>query len=324
MSSRENNLAQIEQERSDSETNAIEERGPDKIVAVPNPGVIVVPTDRAYEFQLGLSGSLTKLVDGSDYLIAGSNINLMTGANGSITISSTAGGGGVSAGGSNTQVQYNDGGSALGGDSAFTFNESTDTLTVTNIRGSLTRLANGDPFLNAGPGITLSTGSGGSVWIGTVDASVTWESYTPTITGTGTNPIMPSTHSITGKYVVQGKLMTLIFNYFGDSSSGASAGDGTYVISLPPTKQVDSSVATFGLIGQNYANGTPVGVASLLYSEVGSGGAWSVIPASANTVVLSGQDPTSGSGPTLWGSSKYPLNSAGPFRVTFVATLPIV
>lgn len=323
--SRESNLSQINFERLSVEQQASTERGPDEIISVPNPGVIVIPTERAYEFPLGLSGSLTKLIDGSDYLIAGSNISLMTGANGSITISTTAGGGGgVSAGGSSTQVQYNDGGSVLGGDSAFTFNENTDTLTVTNIRGSLTKLANGDPYLNAGPGITLSTGALGSVWIGTVDASVTWESYTPTITGTDTNPSMPSTHSITGKYVVQGKLMTVIFNYFGNSSLGASAGSGTYIISLPPTKQVDSSVATFGSIGQNYANGTPVGVASLLYSELGSGGAWSVIPVSANTVVLSGQDPTSSSGPALWGSSKYPLNSTGPFRITFVATLPII
>lgn len=322
--SRQLNLDQIEFERIAAAQQAFEERGPDEIIAAPSPGVIVVPTERAYEFPLGLSGSLTKLVGGSDYLVAGSNVTLLTGANGSITISSSASDGGVSVGGSSTQVQYNDGGSALGGDSAFTFNENTDTLTVTNIRGSLTKLASGQPYLNAGPGITLSTGSGGSVWIGTVDASVTWESYTPTITATLTSPSLPSVYSITGKYVVQDKLMTVLFNYAGNSSAGATSGDGTYIVSLPSTKQVDSSVASFGTSAQNYADGTPVGVASLLYSEAGSGGAWTVIPASTTSVILTGQDPTNGSGPALWGSSKYPLGSTGPFRVAFVATIPIV
>ena len=41
----------------------------------------------------GFSGSLTKLTDGSDYLIAGTNIQLSTGSNGAITISATGGSG---------------------------------------------------------------------------------------------------------------------------------------------------------------------------------------------------------------------------------------
>jgi hypothetical protein len=44
-----------------------------------------------------ITGSLTKLVDGSDYLRAGSNITLTTGSDGSITIASAGGGGGSSA-----------------------------------------------------------------------------------------------------------------------------------------------------------------------------------------------------------------------------------
>lgn len=40
----------------------------------------------------GVSGSLTKLVDGSDYLIAGTNITLSTGSNGAITIDAGAAG----------------------------------------------------------------------------------------------------------------------------------------------------------------------------------------------------------------------------------------
>lgn len=42
----------------------------------------------------GLSGSLTKLADGTSYLIAGTNVTITTGSNGAVTISSTATGGG--------------------------------------------------------------------------------------------------------------------------------------------------------------------------------------------------------------------------------------
>ena len=44
--------------------------------------------------ELGFSGSLTKLVDGSDYLVAGTGVTLTTQSNGSILIESTGGGGG--------------------------------------------------------------------------------------------------------------------------------------------------------------------------------------------------------------------------------------
>ena len=42
----------------------------------------------------GISGSLTRLTDGTSYLIAGSNVSIITGSNGAVTISSTGGGGG--------------------------------------------------------------------------------------------------------------------------------------------------------------------------------------------------------------------------------------
>ena len=47
----------------------------------------------------GLSGSLTKLADGTSYLVAGTNVTIVSNSNGSVTISSTAAGGG--GGGSN-------------------------------------------------------------------------------------------------------------------------------------------------------------------------------------------------------------------------------
>ena len=68
--------------------------------------------------SLGLSGSLTRLVDGRSYLVAGSGITVVSGSgNDSVTISSTAT---TTPGGSSGQVQYNDGGSSFGGISGVT------------------------------------------------------------------------------------------------------------------------------------------------------------------------------------------------------------
>ena len=66
----------------------------------------------------------------------GTDISTTVGANGLITISYTGGGGGGGTpGGADTQVQFNNSGS-FGGDSAFTYNSGTDTLSVTNIEAS--------------------------------------------------------------------------------------------------------------------------------------------------------------------------------------------
>jgi len=52
--------------------------------------------------SLGFSGSLTTLMDGTSYLIAGSNVTITSASNGAVTISSTGGGGG----GAPTNAQY--------------------------------------------------------------------------------------------------------------------------------------------------------------------------------------------------------------------------
>ena len=44
--------------------------------------------------SLGLSGSLTRLSDGTSYLVAGSNITITSESNGQVTIASSGGGGG--------------------------------------------------------------------------------------------------------------------------------------------------------------------------------------------------------------------------------------
>ena len=82
---------------------------------------------------------------------------------------SEAGGGGGSPGGSNTQIQFNDGGS-FGGDADLTYNKTTNTLQSAGIitaslgfSGSLTKLSDGTSYIKAGAGINVSSASNGSI-----------------------------------------------------------------------------------------------------------------------------------------------------------------
>ena len=77
--------------------------------------------------ELGLSGSLTQLVDGTSYLVAGSNMTITSASNGQVTLAAAGGSG--SPGGSDTQIQYNNGGS-FGGVASLTFDDSSGHLTV--------------------------------------------------------------------------------------------------------------------------------------------------------------------------------------------------
>lgn len=116
-------------------------------------------------FNIGLSGSLTRLTDGTSYLVAGNNVTITSESNGQITIASTGGGGSGSPGGSDTQIQFNDGGS-FGGDSGLTFNKTTDVLNVLGgISGSITQLTDGSSYLVAGDNVTIVSESNGQITI---------------------------------------------------------------------------------------------------------------------------------------------------------------
>jgi len=71
----------------------------------------------------------------------------------------------IAVGGSNTSIQFNDGGE-FGGDSFFTYDKSQQTLTVTEIKGSLKKLSDGvTDYLQAGSNITLTSNVDGSITI---------------------------------------------------------------------------------------------------------------------------------------------------------------
>jgi hypothetical protein len=93
--------------------------------------------------NVGLSGSLTKLVDGTSYIIAGSNITVSSQSNGAITISSTGGG---SPGGTTPNIQYNNGGT-LGGIPTFNYNSNAIEITGSLIAGA--RVQTGGDFSHA-------------------------------------------------------------------------------------------------------------------------------------------------------------------------------
>jgi hypothetical protein len=125
------------------------------------------------KFNQGLSGSLTSLSDGTPYLLAGASVSITTGANGSITISSTGGGGGS-------------------GDAFASY-------VVMSATGSLTA----ERVLTAGSGISITDGgAGGNVVISANTSGVARGYFSASFTNANlTGSILPLTHSIGSKYV---------------------------------------------------------------------------------------------------------------------------
>ena len=159
-------------------------------------------------FNGGLSGSLSRLTDGTSFIAAGSNVTITTASNGQITISSTGGGGGGGGGDPNpsyltlaltaslsnervftpgTGLKATDGGA----NSTYTLNVndgvvatisgSTFTGAITaasngGITGSITRLVGGSsPFITvpAGNALSVSTGSGGQIILSSSTTPIT-------------------------------------------------------------------------------------------------------------------------------------------------------
>ena len=120
-----------------------------------------------------ISGSLTNLNDGTSYLIAGTNVTIVSESWGAVTISSTGGSG--SPANPFESVQYNDAGS-FGGSANFTYNQTNGQLYLT---GSLSQ---GDNTLALGD---YSHSEGGTS-IGEVDINTTAEGNYSHAEGLGT------------------------------------------------------------------------------------------------------------------------------------------
>jgi hypothetical protein len=79
--------------------------------------------------NVGLSGSLTRLVDGTSYIVAGSNTEITSASNGSITISNYAAG-------SDQQIQFNNNGN-FAASTNLTFDSNNGRFSVTGSFGSM-------------------------------------------------------------------------------------------------------------------------------------------------------------------------------------------
>ena len=82
----------------------------------------------ALHAYMGMSGSHTKTFAGTSYLVAGSNVTITSASNGQITIASSGGSGGSPAG-SDTNLQYNNGGS-FGGASRLLYDDTNGRLGI--------------------------------------------------------------------------------------------------------------------------------------------------------------------------------------------------
>jgi hypothetical protein len=84
--------------------------------------------------------------------------------------------------GANKQIQFNKTG-VFGADSVFTYDDAIDTLSVPRLSGSLTRLATGQAYINAGTGINISTGSLGEIYIANTSTGATTLEWNERLTG---------------------------------------------------------------------------------------------------------------------------------------------
>ena len=132
-------------------------------------------------FATALTGSLTKLADGTSAFIAGDNITITTGSNGAVTIASTGGGGGGGSGDSEAQYLV---------------------LTAT---GSLSA----ERVFTAGTGIGVTDGGAGGNFTVAIDNSVVATLSGSTFSGGIAGTTLSMTGNITGSnFLVSGNEVT--------------------------------------------------------------------------------------------------------------------
>ena len=119
----------------------------------------------------GISGSLTKLSDGSSYIIGGGNVSVSTGSNGSITLATinsgtihgVTAGTGLTGGGASGAVTLNINDSVIATISGSTF--AGVTKHNAGLSGSLTKLTDGSSYIIGGDNISISSASNGAITI---------------------------------------------------------------------------------------------------------------------------------------------------------------
>jgi len=191
----------------------------------------------AVKFNAGLSGSLTKLTDGSSAFLAGNNVTITTGSNGSITIAASMNASALVAG-TDTQIQFNDGG-AFGADSGLTYNKTTDTLN--GVTGSFFSLStSGNSSVGGALTVTGASTLNGNVTVGDAAAD------TVTVNGTTTFAGASVTTTFAGNTQVGGNLgVTGSVGLNGNVTVGDAAAD-TVTVNGTTTFAGSGVTTTFG------------------------------------------------------------------------------
>jgi hypothetical protein len=288
----------------------------------------------AVKFNAGLSGSLTKLVDGTPYLIAGSNITLSTGSNGSITINSIGGSGGQTY---SKGVFYGSSQDASG---------NIDVSSVGTLAGGYDAVEDVDIFLNgqlliAGSSRDYTVPTNTSIHFNTTlhpDDIITVRLLTTGSSGSGNNGPTTVTESLTigattsaptKATTTDQDFITIIddgsgwcnveLSYYASDTSGASAGSGTYLYSLPGSYEFNTTThplntQTTSMSGSGELN-KAIGTVGIVSQDNHTSFTNFVIPHSATQFKIMANSPTS---LNYAGSSYYTMTvNNTQFRLSF-------
>jgi hypothetical protein len=191
-----------------------------------------------------------------------------------------------------------------------------------------------DTFLHVGTySVSRNTATfGGNVMVsGTLDIANHWSSYTPVINGTTTNPTLPTTKWLQGKYCRVGKKLSLLFNLSYRVSTGGADGTGAYLVHMPPGFTIDTNIAPTGTAANIFLDGISVGVGMICADSNLASIPIAVVPYDSSSFVLMGQeDRTVANMPAAWGSGNTPVHTMFPIvgindvRVSFTAEIPIL
>jgi hypothetical protein len=146
-----------------------------------------------------------------------------------------------------------------------------------------------------------------------------------TLGGTTTAPTMATSHTKRLAWKVDGKMMTINGFYTATSNTGATAGSGEYVLTLPGGYQVDTTVTGTAAVGA--ITSLPVGQLTIDTSNQFRG-AGQVIPFDSTRIKFIAWYTSDGGvgsgGLTPISSTFYALNTAARYNFYFTAQIPIL
>lgn len=260
-----------------------------------------------------ITGSLQQTEGGLSYLVAGANVTIVSGSNGQIRISSTGGSG--SPGGSDTFVQFNQGGTTFAGDAGLTYDYNNLRLNADNLTIAADALFQGAVDVNYGIATNQSTFS-------LVDTTATTVTFAKAATSldmgisTGVTSISGSVRAPNGisgsltqltdgrSYLVAGSNVTISSSSNGQIFISSTGGGGTSrsLFTDPVDAKINAtgSLALAGALGSNYVS-TDAGPSVFLFVSGNIG----TISAKSDKLALFGGDVVSSGSIFLEDSTGY-------------------